>query len=90
MVWDECVATTERCPPGEYLEACSGIFGGQRSVVAIVWEERVATTERCFLVVMSPVARNPAGECLGACSGVLYCEANCILLLNVVDSWFRL
>ena len=31
----------------DYREACSGFFGGQRSVVAMVWDQRVATTERC-------------------------------------------
>jgi hypothetical protein len=46
MVWDERVETTERFPPGECIEACSGIFGGQRSVVAMVWSRRVETTER--------------------------------------------
>ena len=35
MVWDERVATTERCPPGECREACYRLFGGQRSVVAM-------------------------------------------------------
>ena len=53
MVWNERVETTERFPPGECIEACSGIFGGQRSVVSMVWDERVETTGRGFIVVMS-------------------------------------
>ena len=78
-VWDERVATTERCPPAEYREACYRLFW--RATLRRchgVWDECVATTERC-----------PPGEYLEACSGFFGGQRSVVAIVCGTSVWQR-
>ena len=73
-VWDECVATTERCPPGEYREAYSGFLEGNAPSLpwcgTSVWQRQ------------SVALQVNASELTPGCLTVLVIASCCLMLLT--------